>query len=203
MSCLHPECAAAARTRGYCERHYRLRLHTGRYGYRDAARARAHVAALRALGWTFEAIAAAAGLSTYVPHRLHTGQTRRLLAESERALLRIALVRHESHRGVDATGSRRRVQALAWMGWPNHEIARRIGCSPRTLPSELSRGSLSVRLAHRIVDVYEELAAVPGPSRYAAAKARQHRFVSPWAWDDDTIDDPKARPHGARTQESA
>lgn len=185
-----------AETRGYCAAHYRRRLHTGRYGYRDATAARGHVAALRELGWTWEGIARTAGLSTWVAHNLHRGVTRRLLAESETALLGVPLVRWHSHRGVDATGPRRRVQALAWMGWPNHEVCRRIGCSPRTLPTELSRGRVSIALAHRIADVYDELSGRVGPSPFAAGKARQHGFAPPAAWDDDTIDDPTVKPEG-------
>lgn len=189
-------CERPAETRGYCSRHYRYRLHTGRYGYRDATAARAHVAQLRKLGWTWEAIAKTAGLSTWVAHNLHRGTTRRLLAESESALLRVPLVSFESHRGVPSIGSRRRVQALAWMGWPNHEIARRIGCSPRSLPTLLARGRLSTRLAQRIGKVYDELSTIPGPSHIAAGKARQLGFAPPLAWDDETIDDRRARPRG-------
>lgn len=196
--CAWNGCERASLTRGYCGPHYRRRLHTGRYGYRDATTAREHVAALRRIGWTWEGIATAAGLSAYVAFSLHRGTTRRLLAESIDALLAVPLEPVESHRGVDATGSRRRVQALAWMGWPNHEIARRIGCSPRSLPTLLSRGRISTRLARRIEAIYEHLSTVPGPSRTAAGKARQHGFAPPLAWDDDSIDDPRARPCGLR-----
>lgn len=189
-------CTGQAETRGYCSSHYRRRLHTGRYGYRDGTAARAHIAALRELGWTWQGIADAAGLSTWVAHNLHRGVTRRVLAESEAALLSVPLARYGSHRGVDATGPRRRVQALAWMGWPNREVCRRIGSSPRTLPTELHRGRVSVALAHRIADVYDELSGQVGPSRVAAGKARQLGFAPPAAWDDETIDDPRTRPAG-------
>jgi hypothetical protein len=49
--CVSPGCGRLVRTRGYCETHYRRRLHTGRYGYRDATAAREHVQQLRRLGW--------------------------------------------------------------------------------------------------------------------------------------------------------
>lgn len=194
-ACTQPACSRAAETRGYCSSHYRRRLHTGRYGYRDATVAREHVAALRDLGWTWQAIADAAGLSVTIAHSLHRGTTRRLLHESETALLAIRPRRyHHSHRGVSAVGARRRVQALARLGWPNHEIARRIGCSPRSLPTLLSRGSLSMTLAHRIADVYLELRYTLGPSRAAIGKAIQYGFQPPAAWIAETIDDPDARP---------
>lgn len=117
-----------------------------------------------------------------------------MLSESEQAILSVPAVAFDSHRGVPALGARRRVQALAWMGWPNREIARRIGCSPRSLPTLLSRGRISARLAHRIADVYEQLSTVLGPSRIAAAKARQLGFAPPLAWDD--IDNERERPKG-------
>lgn len=192
--CGAASCAKPARTRGYCETHYRRRLHTGRYGYRDAAPARAHIARLRQLGWTYEAIARAAGLSIWVGHKLHSGTSRRLLAESEVAILRVPLIPFESHRGVSAVGARRRVQALAYMGWPNHEIARRIGCSPRSLPTLLSRGRLSAKLSHRIAAVYDELSMRCGPSKLAAVRARGYGWAPPLAWDDDEIDNPAAEP---------
>ncbi len=198
QECAWNGCDRAMHLRGYCSTHYRRRLHTGRYGYRDATAAREHVAKLRALGWTWHGIAQAAGLSPYVPHRLHTGQTRRLLHESLTALLSVPLEPVESHRGVDATGSRRRVQALTWMGWPNREVSRRIGCSPRSLPTLLARGRISQRLALRIAAVYDEISGQPGPSKGAASKARLLGFAPPAAWEDDAIDNPRARPHGIR-----
>lgn len=195
-------CDRATHTRGYCEPHYRRRLHTGRYGYRDAARAREHVARLRALGWTWQAIADAAGLSTWVAHNIHRGRTKRVLAESEAALLRITPVRMNSHRGVSAIGARRRVQALAWMGWPCWRIEQRVGCKRRTLTRELSRGRISITLAHRVADVYEQLSTIPGPSRVTAGKARGLGFAPPLAWDDETIDNPRARPCGVLREAS-
>jgi hypothetical protein len=192
--CAWDGCERPVETRGYCATHYRRKLHTGRYGYRDGATAREHVAELRKLGWTWEAIAEASGLSTWVAHNLHRGVTRRLLAESEAALLSVPLVPRESHRGIDATGTRRRVRALAWMGWPCWMVEDRVGCARRTLTRELSAGRVSVRLAQRVAAVYEELSTIPGPSRVAAGKARGLGFASPWAWDD--IDNPRERPKG-------
>lgn len=196
--CATPGCDRPAKTRNRCEPHYRRRLHTGRYGYRPADRVRQHVAALRDLGWTYDGIAKAAGVSSYSVHKAYLGQSRHVLADTEAAILRVPLTPRESHRGVDATGSRRRVQALAWMGWPNRAIAERIGCTPRTLPTELSRGRVSVRLAQRITAVYDELSGLSGPSKIAAAKARQYGWAPPAAWDEDAIDDPTAKPEGVR-----
>lgn len=193
-ACAQMPCDRPAETRGQCAQHYRRRLHTGRYGYRDATEARAHVARLRALGWTWQAIGDAAGLSTYVAYNLHRGTTRRLLAHSVAGIISVPAVPYMSHRGCSAIGARRRVQALARLGWPCHQIAARVGCSPRSLPTLLSRGRLSVALSYRVAAVYTELHRTRGPSRQAAVKALRLGFEPPWAWIAETIDDPSARP---------
>lgn len=167
----------------------------GIFGWVDPSEARTHVDALRALGWTWEQIAAAAGLSTYVPHRLGTGATKRLRAESAAALLAVPLAPADSHRGINSTGTRRRVQALAWMGWPASEVASRAGTTAATLQTLiLPSRQISVALARRVAAVYDELCLKQGPSKIAAGKARSLGFVSPMAWDDDAIDNPEAKP---------
>jgi len=182
-----------------CESDYRRTLRMGINGYRDATKARQHVAALRDLGWAWEQIAQAAGLSSWVAHRLHAGVTTSLRPESERALLSVPLQPKASHRGVDSTGTRRRVQALAWLGWPAAEVASRAGTTTLSLRTLIQPNRrISYALAMRVAAVYDELSCTPGRSNFAAGKARHHGFAPPAAWDDDTIDDPKARPQGIR-----
>ena len=194
-SCEAPGCTAAAQRRGFCESDYRRKIRMGIYGWVDPAEARAHVAKLRDLGWTWEQIGDAAGLSTYVPHRLGIGATMNLRVESAAALLAVPLTPASSHRGIDSTGTRRRVQALAWMGWPKSEVARRAGTTASALQTLiLPTRRISVALARRVAAVYDELCLTPGPSKISAGKARGLGFVSPMAWDDDTIDDPAASP---------
>jgi hypothetical protein len=197
-TCVRPGCTKPATTDGFCETDYRYRLHTGRGGFRDPARARAHVDALRALGWTWQQIAEAAGVAGAVPHGLHQCRHKRLRHRSEQALLSVPLEPAQSHRGTDAAGTRRRVQALAWMGWPASEVAARAGTTAATLLTEIYRGRLSVRLAGQVRAVYEDLSGKRGPSVHAAAKARQFGYAPPAAWDDELIDDPRARPRGVR-----
>src|SRR5882724_7519462 len=134
VTCAARDCSDPVKSRGYCERHYRRRLHTGRYGYQDATEVRAHVERLRELGWTWGQIGEAAGISWAIPFHLMTGrQHRRVLPETRDALLAIPAMPTSSHRGTDSAGSRRRVQALAWMGWPCAEVARRIGTTGPSL----------------------------------------------------------------------
>lgn len=109
--------------------------------------------------------------------------------------------RLEASRGrvfmVPAAGTRRRIQALAVMGWPFSEIAARLGVT-RCAVQKLGRASATVQAAtaRRIAVVYDELSMTPGPSVYTRARAVKAGWVPPLAWDDDTIDDPYAQPVG-------
>lgn len=196
-NCVEPGCTAPAHTRERCDSCYRRRIRMGFYGYVDAAEARSHVRALRELGWTWEAIAEAAGTSSWVPHKVGIGHTRHLWPESARALLAVPLERRTNHHGIDSTGTRRRVQALAWLGWPTGEVARRAGIKPKTLASLIQPSRrISSDSAARVAAVYEALCMTPGPSRIAASKARQLGFAPPLAWEPHTIDDPRRKPNG-------
>lgn len=197
--CSRRNCPKTAHTRGLCESDYRRTLRMGINGYRDATTARQHVAALRDLGWAWEQIGQAAGLSTWVAHQLHAGTTTSLWPESERALLAVPLRPQASHRGVNSVGTRRRVQALAWMGWTVAEVALRAGTTPSSLRSLIQpKRRISYALAMRVAAVYDELSCTRGRSNFAAGKARDLGFAPPAAWDDD-IDNPAAKPRGIRT----
>lgn len=205
-TCTKRACGAPAgkHTRGDCEHHYRQQIRMGIYGWRDGGPTREHVLNLRDLGWTYEQIADEAGVSTWVPHRVATGGTRHVLPESERAVLAVPLKPRDSQRGVDSAGTRRRVQALAWMGWPAAEVAARAGTTTATLQTLiLPTRRISFALSRRVAAVYVELSGVRGPSAGAAAKTRQLGHAPPAAWDDDEIDDPKAKPRGIRREATA
>lgn len=203
-TCTHKTCTAPAQSRKLCESHYRKRVRMGIYGYRDAGPTRDHVAALRSLGWTWQAIGNAAGLSNYVAHHIGNSTSKRVLPESERAILGIPLTPYDSQRSVDSAGTRRRVQALAWMGWTCAEVARRAGTTESTLRTlMLPSRRISYRLARQVAAVYDDLSMKTGPSKAAAGQARGFGFAPPMAWNDHTINDPNTKPHWVRTQEAA
>lgn len=197
MKCRRPSCSesAAVHRRGFCESDYRREVRKGIFGYRDAGPARAHVKKLRGLGWTYEQIADTARVSTWVPHKLATGGVEHVWPESERAILAVPLVPQPSHRGVDGTGTYRRLEALQWMGWPLAAIAERLELKPFTLCTLRSRGEpVSFRVAMAMAAAYGELSAKPGPSKQSATRARRRGYAGPAAWDGHDIDDPQARP---------
>lgn len=98
-------------------------------------------------------------------------------------------------RMVDATGTRRRIQALTAAGWDHTTIAVRLGLAGRSSVQGMLRYQ-RVRLttAQRVGRLYDQLAGQPGPSVRAAFQARQYGYAPPLAWDEDTIDDPAAGP---------
>lgn len=103
--------------------------------------------------------------------------------------------RHQPLR-VDATGTARRLQALAAIGWPTSDLAQRTGHSSIALQQWRSGRHRRVhRATHQIItSLYEQLWDTAGPSTYSRRHATRHGWAVPMAWSDDTIDDPNGRP---------
>lgn len=206
-TCRRPGCKGPRKTDGFCDKDYKYRRHLGIGGMRDAGPALTHVRILRdTYHWTWLQIAAAAGLGIghTVPSDIYTGASRQIFARTEQAILAIPLGwPPESARCIPSAGTRRRVQALAWMGWPIRLVAERIGYSEHSLKCVIYRDLVSVRVAHRIRAVYDELSSRAGPSKQAATKARRTGNAPPAAWDGIDMDDPKARPCGVRRETAA
>jgi hypothetical protein len=103
---------------------------------------------------------------------------------------------------VDPTGTRRRVQALATRGWPRHWMGVQIGMTATWFKKALNHDMVTARLAREVAALYDEwwnkdpleyglTAQSVDRVKADAARAGWH---GPLAWDDDTIDDPKAAP---------
>ena len=106
---------------------------------------------------------------------------------------------------VNAVGSRRRLQALACLGWTLPELERRAGERPKYYnemmyaPSKtLDRGR-----AERISSLYDELWDQEPPqvdeadrfrAAYAKTTARRNGWAPPMAWAGIDMDDPEAQP---------
>jgi transcriptional regulator with XRE-family HTH domain len=104
---------------------------------------------------------------------------------------------------IDATGTRRRLQALAALGWSARAIAERFGYSEVTVSGWFRANLVSRRTVARIRGWYDELSMTPPPTRTRAerysvgttrGRARAAGWHPPLAWDDDLIDDPNASP---------
>lgn len=195
------------------DRQLKRRNAYGRSNYVDAAPARAHVATLMAAGVGLKQIVKKSGIpqgalwklvygkkrpdGTQTPSRRITRQNEdRLLAldPSDRTLL-------ADGARVDPTGTRRRLQALACLGWSINRLADESGLDRQRLDHALHGGQAVVSTVTAVVALYERLWDQPAPARdhrekIAAARAinraRNEGWAPPAAWDDDTIDDPAA-----------
>ena len=179
----------------------------------DAAPVREHLRQLRATGASREALARAAGVSPMTIyrlqrndpsngqpalHRIRSAQAQRLLAVTP-ATLRTTIARQ------DATGTRRRLQALVAMGHPAVSLARHLGVPPRKTWDIIrgTRATVTPEMHAAVCDLYERLWDQCPPERTAAerraatsarARAATQGWPTPMGLDDDHIDDPTYQP---------
>ncbi|MFY1588962.1 hypothetical protein ACN267_31230 [Micromonospora sp. WMMD734] len=171
----------------------------------DAEPIRQHVRNLGTAGIGWMRVAELAGISHGAVSRLLYGSTnrppcKRVRRETADALLAVTANPDNLAPGqtVDATGTRRRTQALAAIGWSVSEQARRIGRTCRNHCHVLTIPAVQLRTAEAVKALYDELSTTPAPPGVSATRtkrwAQRHGWVPPLAWDDDTIDDPAASP---------
>lgn len=108
-------------------------------------------------------------------------------------------------RPIDATGTRRRLQALAADGWSLRSLAEQLGMSHVNITKIVNtRAVVTPATAVAVAILYRMLANQPPAAttraeRISAAKARAHASAHGWVvadgWDDDEIDDPAAAPY--------
>ncbi|MCZ2837168.1 hypothetical protein [Modestobacter sp. VKM Ac-2985] len=98
---------------------------------------------------------------------------------------------------VDPAGTARRLQALAALGYRYEDVAGVLGLSKsRARDLTLMRGAGRVHrdTAGAVAAAYEQLSMTHGPSPRCRALAASRGWPPPLAWDDESIDDPAARP---------
>lgn len=105
---------------------------------------------------------------------------------------------------VDATGTRRRLQALAALGWSARAIGERFGRSEGIVYRWMTTSRRVTRSTAVMVDAWFCELAMTKPSlgtvhdRYSVGRARAHAarrgWVPPLAWDDIDNDPTPARP---------
>ena len=156
--------------------------------------ARAHVDMLVAHGVSRRSIAQAMGYKDHTS--LNTILNRDTIRASTQAkILAIKPDTIQTGRGwIDATGSTRRMQALAYMGWKLKDIAE-LTCMNMDTASNVRNGKIKnvTERVHRSIRlVYEEYGMSNGGDIRSTLKAQRSGWRSPLAWDD--IDDPKEKP---------
>lgn len=177
----------------------RLDHERGIYRTTDAAQVRVHLQRLLALGWTQEQIGLAAGISQASVSSILTRQSKVGMA-SARAIFDIHLRRCPvtPDGWTDATGSRRRLQALAVIGYSPYALAPTLNLAVGWL-YEIIAGKpahISGRDALRIAALYRRLLRLPAPVGHGPDRTRRRAarlgWHGPTAW--DQIDDPMCEP---------
>jgi hypothetical protein len=107
---------------------------------------------------------------------------------------------------VDITASRRRLQALAYLGYTSRQIAQMCGKDYLNIGHFCDRQKTVWKdTAEALEKAYEKYSMItPEHNRattFAKNYARRRGYVGPLAWDDETIDDPRALPQGVRRDE--
>jgi transcriptional regulator with XRE-family HTH domain len=171
----------------------------------DAEPVRQHIIALKSAGLGNRRISELSGVSrsaigAILNGRVCRNQMPRTTVWRHTALKILAIQVEVDHVAsgcnVDATGSIRRLRALHSIGWSQAEIARRIGWTPQNLNRYFITDPESIRLstARSITALFNQLQLIPGPSQRSRNHARKLNWAPPLAWDEDTIDDPVAKP---------
>lgn len=104
---------------------------------------------------------------------------------------------------VSTVGTVRRLDALACLGWSTAELSRQLGMHRSYLLKVRERATVEQGTARKVAHLYDELcmtlAHTPTANR-TAADARARGYAPPLAWDEGTLDDPKAKPHGTASR---
>jgi len=178
--------------------------------YVDARPARDHLYALSRAGIGWKRATELSGLSTGTVSKLLFGKagrlpSRRIRPETAEAILAVPLAPASLSQGalVPADGTRRRLQALVAIGWPQSRLAGPLGMGASNFGTALGRKRVTAATARSVERLYDELwnrppAEADQRSRISASRARNYARARGWAppaaWDDDLMDDPDATP---------
>ncbi|MGW1949126.1 hypothetical protein ACWCRC_32985 [Streptomyces sp. NPDC001940] len=178
--------------------------------FTEAEPVRQHVLAIKASGMGLRCVSKLTGVSIGSLEHLLYGKNDlppavKIRTESAEALLDFwpTLDDYEDRVHIDGTGTRRRIQALAMAGWPSVAIRDQLGdVATGTIEKLRSRTTVTARLARAVRDFYnqvstktaEEFGVTPWIANRTRGYAARHNWVMAAAWDDDTIDDPQAKP---------
>lgn len=199
-------CRAAARN--HANKRTRLVAYGRWQPFVDAETARRHIRVLQAAGIGLKRIADLSGVSQGVISRIMYGtsrrpQTKRVRPETETRLLAVKAdgLPPIGSTLIDGTGTRRRIGALAAIGWSLTRQAAQLG----RLAGNYARTATDIApvqaaTADAVAVLYRRLRNTPAPPSGSATAARRWAVRNGWeppaAWDESTIDDPEAVPYG-------
>lgn len=175
----------------------------------DAAPVRAHVLALREAGMSEAAVIRRLNLPQTALKNVMRGANGRPPGQTvRRETAEVVLAYWPAVKDfpdaalIDATGTRRRTEALAVLGWSGARLAREIGMGKDNFNTCLRGQRVSARFARKVASLYDRLWSQKpedhGVQGQLADRVRKQAasagLCGPLAWDDDTIDDPRSVP---------
>lgn len=195
--CRRAECRRADRI---YRKQYELRRLSGIPSHIPGPVVAAHLRLVLDSGQTIRGIAAEAEVSERAINYILNGQTNVTRAKALRMLAVQPL--SEAPR-VDPTGTSRRIQALAAIGWPVVWTAEQTGYHPSYLFNIIAGRVHTIprHVAHRFAALYREYSHQAGPSEFTRSIARRNNWHGPLAW--DAIDNPSEQPEPAAPYEAA
>lgn len=159
----------------------------------DAGLVREHLALLAAAGMGYKRVAKVAGVSRSTVRRILYGNGGRPPPASTRHDIATKLLNTGVDLGgsalVDATGTVRRIQALAAIGWTLTSTADALGWTLTNLSALRRQTKVIRRTADAVAELYERRSGTPGPSRAARVLAGRRGWVPPLAWNDIDTDE--------------
>lgn len=173
----------------------RVEHQRGHYRMTDATPTRQHIARLMAAGWTQRQIAHASGVESASIHQIYAGHQQKTANWRAAAILNVQVTQPPADpRRVDATGTRRRLQALRVIGHRRYDLAAALGITADRVKHITNGRTKYVTQAEAatIARLYRRLSVTPGPSQQTATIARTKGWHGPLAW--EAIDDPNCEP---------
>jgi len=178
---------------------YRVRRESGRPGLIDAAPARARLQQL-VKTMSHVQIKAATGCDDCNLRQILDGTRTQIRRDTLNKILSVKPEPPAPGKYLDATGTRRRIQALRAIGYSARALAE-ASTAGECVIERICNGQPTVRgvVAAKIQDAYAKLSQTPAPAGRSATRAKSYAAAQGWeppaAWDDDEIDDPAATPH--------
>lgn len=176
--------------------------------YIDAAPVREHLQHLTGHGLTLGRIATVTGVPLQTLCEI-TGRRYRTSPDHAQAILAVT-PDAVTPTLVDATGTRRRLQALVAAGWPLEHLAPHVGLHPRDISNFTRRARVKAGSAAAVADAYTRLARrkpyrrgiTATQAKRARRRAAANRWPTPKYWDQHpgAIDDPDFVPDYGKTR---
>lgn len=170
--------------------------------YVPILRAVSHIRTLQRYGHNYQWIGRTAGVSPRTIWKLNTFHVDRCGAAIEAKILAVRPDFDSLADGhvIPATGVRRRIQALATLGWSQRELSRRLGLHPDNVSKFMESDGVMMRTHRRVAALYDEMWNTPAPTETHNQRVQVSRiknrarglgWVPPMGWDDiDTDPEP-------------